>query len=68
MPLVEIYGRIDAVTLSAVRETLSKYILEKPFTLTGVGPESLFPQERAKDFLWNRDATFTPEAYGVARA
>eukprot|EP01060_Flectonema_neradi_P034373 TRINITY_DN6015_c1_g3_i1.p1 TRINITY_DN6015_c1_g3~~TRINITY_DN6015_c1_g3_i1.p1 ORF type:complete len:490 (+),score=63.68 TRINITY_DN6015_c1_g3_i1:39-1508(+) len=68
MPLVEIYGRIDACTLEAVRDTLAKYILEKPFTLTGVGPESLFPKDQAKDYVWNRDATFTPAAYGAARA
>ena len=66
MPLPEFYGRVDAISLEDMRQFVSKYIYEKPFVLTGVGNKDELPQgSSCTDYIWNKDATFQPRAYGL---
>eukprot|EP01064_Diplonema_japonicum_P028305 TRINITY_DN4311_c0_g1_i10.p1 TRINITY_DN4311_c0_g1~~TRINITY_DN4311_c0_g1_i10.p1 ORF type:complete len:494 (+),score=113.88 TRINITY_DN4311_c0_g1_i10:34-1482(+) len=63
IPLAEVWGRIDHVSLNCVREVLARYIMEKPFVLTGVGNAIDIPDDSFKHDLWNKDATYQTRAY-----
>ncbi|KAJ9453789.1 Ubiquinol-cytochrome-c reductase complex core protein I [Diplonema papillatum] len=67
IPLTEIYGRLDAITLDDVRQTIEQYIFKKPFVFTGVGKPEFFPRgPSVRDYLWQRDATFQPHVQAAS--